>query len=308
MTIGSHITEFAGRPVVAYPDGRRPADPAEVAWRIEDPEYDGGDVFVQRLAALAAEPWADQVTALIIGNWGSSYDSCPPLAQVVAATERMPALRALFLGEMTFEECEISWIQQGDVTPLLLALPRLEQLTVRGGTGLSLEPVRHSGLRRLVFETGGLPAQVVRAIGESDLPNLEHLELWLGTNEYGGDASVADLQPILRGAGLPALRSLALRDAEIADRVAEALAGAPIVARLSALDLSLGVLGDAGAASLLAGQPLTHLERLDLHHHFISEPVMARIEAELVAAGVQVDMSDGGDPEDEDEHYIAVSE
>ena len=80
-----------------------------------------------------------------------------------------------------------------------------------------------------------------------------------------------DLAPILAGARLPALKHLGLRDAEIADEVAAALAGAPVVARLETLDLSLGTLSDAGAAALLAGQPLTHLRKLDLHHHFLSD-------------------------------------
>ena len=42
------------------------------------------------------------------------------------------------------------------------------------------------------------------------------------------------------------------------------------MARLKTLDLSMGVLSDVGAEALLAGQPLTHLRRLDLHHHFLS--------------------------------------
>jgi hypothetical protein len=90
--------------------------------------------------------------------------------------------------------------------------------------------------------------------------------------------------------------------------VAAALAAAPIVARLEVLDLSMGMLTDAGATALLTGQPLTHLRKLDLHHHFLSEPVMQRLRDELTEAGVEVDLSEAGDPEDEDERYIAVSE
>ena len=90
--------------------------------------------------------------------------------------------------------------------------------------------------------------------------------------------------------------------------VAAALASAPIGARLEVLDLSRGMLTDVGATALLTGQPLTPLRKLDLHHHFLSEPVMERIHAELTAAGVEVDLEDGGDPEDEEDRYIAVSE
>jgi hypothetical protein len=209
---------------------------------------------------------------------------------------------------MTFEECEISWINHTDITPLLEAYPRLETLTVRGSEGLSFKPLRLPHLRSLTFESGGLPADVVTAVGECDLPALTKLELWLGTDNYGGDATVDDLTQILTGSRLPSLTSLGLRDSEIADQVAAALASAPVVARLEELDLSLGILSDVGAAALLAGQPLTHLRKLDLHHHFLTEPVMQRLRDELSAAGVEVDLSDGGDPSDEDDRFIAVSE
>jgi hypothetical protein len=308
MTIGQHVTEFAGLPVVAYePGAPAPDDPGAVAWRITT-TYEGGQArFDAAWESLTGAGWADRITALVIGEWGEPYDTPAPIGKLVEAASRLTGLTAIFLGEMTFEECEISWIIQGDVTPLLDAYPRLEVLTVRGGSGLGLSPVRHERLRELTFEAGGLGADVVRAVGESDLPALIHLEMWLGTERYGGEAEVEDLAGVLAGTRLPALRSLGLRDAEIADQVAEALAGAPVVARLERLDLSLGALGDPGATALLTGQPLTHLRELDLHHHFISTPVMDRLDAEMRAAGVTLDLSDAGDPDDAD-RFIEVSE
>jgi hypothetical protein len=307
MTINDHLNEFAGLPVAAYPDAKDQHEPADVAWRIDDPDYEGGDIFKERLAALRAEPWADQVVALVLGSWGSTYDSAPPIDALADAAHRFTALRAVFLGDITAEECEISWIVHTDITPLLEAYPRLETLAVRGSSGLSLKPLRLPHLHSLTFESGGLPAEIVTAVGECDLPVLTHLELWLGTENYGGDATVDDLTQILTGSRLPALISLGLRDAEIADQVAAALASAPIVARLEQLDLSLGMLTDVGASALMTGQPLTHLRKLDLHHHFLTDAVMQRLRAELGAADVELDLSEGGDPEDED-RYIAVSE
>ncbi len=309
MTIGNHITEFADRPVVAFPlQGELPADPARVAWRVEDSDYEGSGELERHLGELVEQEWAGQITALVIGPWGSAYDTSAPIDKIVALAPRLPALDALFLGEMTFEECEISWIQHSDVTPLLEAFPRLQTLTVRGSEGLSLKAMRHESLRSLTIESGGLPADVVRSVADCELPHLRHLELWMGTDNYGGDATVEDLAPILAGGRFPALKSLGLRNAEIADMIAAALASAPIVARLEVLDLSMGMLADAGATALLAGQPLTHLRKLDLHHHFITEPVQARLVAELSEAGVELDLSEAGDPDDEDERYIAVSE
>ncbi|MFJ8741403.1 hypothetical protein ACIRL2_18685 [Embleya sp. NPDC127516] len=105
--------------------------------------------------------------------------------------------------------------------------------------------------------------------------------------------------------GLPALNHLGLMDSEISDEIATALASAPIVARLKELDLSMGTLSNAGAEVLMAGQPLTHLDRLDARHHFLDEATQSRLRSAL--AGVDVDLSDtrndwGG------KRYVEVSE
>ena len=52
----------------------------------------------------------------------------------------------------------------------------------------------------------------------------------------------------------------------------------------------MGMLTDEGAAALLGGQPLTHLKKLDLHHHYLSEPSRRAIRQTLVPAGVDVDL------------------
>jgi hypothetical protein len=247
-----------------------------------------------------------------VGTWAAEmYDVSAEMVvrRLGADVARLPRLRSLFLGDITFEEFEISWIRQTDVTPLLLAFPGLERLRVRGADGLALRPVRHDQLVELALETGGLPAEVARAVGGCDLPRLEHLELWLGTPDYGGDVGVGDLTEILAGARFPRLRYLGLRNAEIADQVAAALATAPVVAQLEVLDLSMGVLTDQGATALLTGQPLTHLRRLDLHHHYLSEELAGRLRQQLTAAGVEVDLSEQEDAgEDDEDRYVAVGE
>jgi hypothetical protein len=69
------------------------------------------------------------------------------------------------------------------------------------------------------------------------------------------------------------------------------------------------MLSDVGAAALLAGQPLVHLRRLDLHHHFLTEAMQARLRDELEPAGVELDLSDAQDAsEDIEDRFIAVSE
>ncbi|MGW1777805.1 STM4015 family protein [Streptomyces sp. NPDC002143] len=318
MTIGDHLDALYGLPAYTFPGIKhkpRPVDPDAVAWRISGGAYDAEEKWTEVFARFCAAVDTTRVKALIVGAWEEAYEEDPSeiIEALSAARERFPALRALFLGDMVGEECEISWINQTDVTPLLAAFPELEEFGVRGGSGLGFTALSHGALRRLVVETGGLPVEVVRGVGGSDLPALVRLDLWLGTPDYGGDSEPADLEPILSGARLPSLRHLALRNSEMQDAVAAAVAAAPVVARLETLDLSMGVLTDEGAAALLGGQPLSHLKKLDLHHHYLSEPLMQRLRQTLEPAGVEVDLGRGDAEEDADDdgtvwRYVAVGE
>ncbi|MFI8521015.1 STM4015 family protein [Streptomyces sp. NPDC085481] len=319
MTVSHYLQELDGLPSFDFPereaDGTLP-DAASVAWRLSTPTYcdEGDEQWEQRFARFVEAVDTTRVRALIVGGWDEAYEtsSAGIVEALVGAKDEFPALEAVFLGDMLSEDCEISWIVQSDVTPLLAAYPRLTTLGVRGSTELAFPPVRHEGLRRLVVETGGLPAALVRDIAACDLPALEHLELWLGTDWYGGDSTPGDLEPVLAGDRLPALRYLGLRNCVTQDAVAAAVAGAPVVARLAELDLSMGTLTDAGGQALLDGQrSLAHLKRLDLSHHYLSEEMSERIVAALAPHGVDVDVADRQQPDEYDgelNRYTAVGE
>jgi hypothetical protein len=310
VTISAHATRFAGLPIRDYTPGRGLANPTRVAYRLRH-EYDSEEPFDDQLSAFLNDPAAEQVPAVVIGMWGEEmYElkSTHLIDALVAARDRLPNLRGIFLGDIIAEENEISWIQQTDVSPLLKAYPRLEYFQVRGGQGLSLGKLDHAHLKSLVVEAGGLPASVVREVGAANLPALEHLELWLGEENYGGDAKVSDLRPILSGGLFPKLHSLGLRDSMIEDDIAAAVALAPVLQQIKVLDLSLGNLSDKGAEALLASPAVARLDKLDIHHHYVSKELTDR----LAALGIELDASDRKKPDDwgdgELHRYIAVAE
>ncbi|MFC9951360.1 STM4015 family protein [Streptomyces prasinus] len=318
MSHAGHLKELHGLPVFHFPEASGTAadlpPPGTVAWRIATEVYDAEETWEEVFARFCAAVDTTEVRALVVGAWQDAYESSSSkvMEALLAARGRLPALRALFLGDMTSEEAEISWITQGDVSPLLAGFPALEEFGVRGSQGLRFPALRHDALRALALESGGLPADAVRGVGASELPALEHLDLWLGTSWYGADSEAADLAPILSGDRFPNLRHLALRNSEIQDEVAAAVASAPVVARLDVLDLSMGTLGDEGAVALLGGQPLTHLKKLDLHHNYLSDPVRQRLTETLVTAGVEIDLDPDDAEEYEDEgtveRYVSVGE
>ncbi|MER7755395.1 STM4015 family protein [Kitasatospora sp. NPDC097643] len=327
MTVNHHIEQFHGLPVFDFvravdeagqkvaaggvPD--RLPEAGSVAWKI-GLEYGSEETFAERWEEFLDTVDADRVTAVVIGLWSEDDPGDFPqaLAAILGSASRLPALRGLFVGDITYEECEISWLQLSDLTPLLTAFPELTELVVRGGaedwdggTGLTLTPLRHDRLTALRFESGGLPGHVVRAVAGCDLPALERLEFWLGVANYGGDATIDDLAPFLDGSRFPALRHLGLQNSELQDEIAAAVAHAPVVARLESLNLSMGVLSDQGVTALLEGQPLTHLRSLDLRHHFVTEEMQERLREAL--PGVSIDLSDPRRPDDQ-RRYTAVAE
>jgi hypothetical protein len=265
--------------------------------------------FPSLFSRFLSNPAAAKTPAIIIGHFHGddpSQGSEEVVQLLVSAHSKLPNLRGIFIGDLVSEENEISWIIQTDISPLMVAYPNLEHLRLRGTGELSLGGrLVHERLKSLTIETGGLPPRLFEEVLGSQLPALESLELWLGTPGYGGDVTVADLQPLLSGKLFPALKNLGLRDSEIADDIAAALSAAPIVSRLNSLDLSLGTLSDAGAEALLSNPALRRLKQLDLHRHFLSKDMMAALKREFPTVNVD---DPQGEKTAEDDRYVAVSE
>ncbi len=308
MTIGKHDEKWLGYPIREYEPSKGPIKPGKQFYRLSV-SYDRGQegqTFVDLLDQFLQEPAAMEAEGLVIGPWDYedmvSQTSQPIVEALVAARDRLPKLRSLFIGDITYEECEVSWINQSDFAPLLVAYPLLEHLRVRGSNNLSFGKIRHANLISLIVESGGLAPAIIAEVAAADLPKLEHLELWLGTDNYGGINEPDPLQPLLTKAALPSLCYLGLRDSQIADAVAEAVAQSPILKRLEVLDLSLGALSDVGAEALLNAPPVRKLKKLDIHHHYVSPEMVERL-----AAIVPLDASDPKEADGE-YRYIALSE
>ena len=308
MTISDSTTTFHNKKVVQY-DPEVAFDPSpDVVYRLSL-EYDDERKMTDLIAGFLEKAGKATLEALIIGMWGNPYEAGADdvIAELVKHAPQLPRLRALFIGDMTFEECEISWIVQGSYKPLLDAFPQLEELRIRGGNQLTLEPFAHQNLRKFTIESGGLDQKIGQALSASSMPKLEHLELWLGTDDYGFSGDVELYRKVLAQLTTPALRYLGLRDSHIADELAAWLANEPLLATISALDLSLGTLGDVGAEALLRGTQLGNLTRLDLSHHYISQANQEKLKAlsfEVVLDNPQEDDEDDGDVY----RYVAVGE
>lgn len=275
-----HIKSFGGFPVTPFEPGKPITAPCIfIGLDIENApenEKEIEEIFNDFFNAEGLE----QIESLVIGCW-ISYGDGDLAASVVEPLIRHAAkftnLRSLFIGDAIQEESEVSWLEMCDLTHFWAAFPQLETLQIRGTNDLSLGKIDLPRLKSLTIQTGGMPQSVIQETLQGNLPKLEHLELWLGVEEYGGDGCVQDFDELFAGKLFPQLKYLGLRDSEWTDELAEAIANAPILDRLETLDLSNGVLTDKGAEFLFQSEKIKKLKTLDLRFHYMSDLQMDKM-------------------------------
>jgi len=282
---------------------------SNIAYRFRT-EYDGGeDMVPNMLRTFFNDPKIAEVDSFVIGMWGGEHDDSPSavIDLIIEHKDKLQHIKGIFLGDISYEENEVSWIENTSNTRLLDALPSLEFYQVRGGNSLSFEGLKHDKLKKLVVQSGGLSKRIYKEISLATLPALEHLELWLGSENYGFDATAEDVKEAYTGAApnhLPSLKVLALCNSEIADGLAEMLKGDPILERIEELDLSSGNLADLGAQALVENPAIKNLKKLDLHHNYISDEWAEKLQT----LGVKVDLKERDANAAPTERYISVSE
>lgn len=306
MTISYSASSFFGKTIIDYTLDTAVVHQPDTVYRIRL-DFDRNDVSTAEiLKSFLSATDPSPMTALVLGHWTDAYEQGPDemLEVLIAHAPQLPNLKALFVGDITYEECEISWIIQADYTALLAAFPQLEALRIRGSNQLQLPATTHAHLREWTIECGGLPKSVLQSLAASQFPALEHLELWLGTDDYGWDAELADVEAAVTALRTPHLRYLGLRDAQIADEVAQWLSTQQDwLPQLHTLDLSLGILTDRGAEALLQIPALAGLSRVDLSHHYVRPEWQERLRAAIP----NVVLDEPQDPDD-DYPYVAVGE
>ncbi|MEH1796874.1 MULTISPECIES: STM4015 family protein [unclassified Nostoc] len=277
---GYNVTQFANRQVVEFDANTSITEPLNKAYALRYWPYQNENNLLSKFSRLLQEPNADKLEALVFGLWEEeAYErnSSGIIEALVDAKKYLTNLKAVFLGDIISDECEISWIQQSDISPILKAYPKLEILQVRGGDGLQFSPpIRHNHLKALIVETGGLSRDTVAQICNMNLPALAHLELWFGSEDYGGDCWVEDLNPIIFAEKFPNLVYLGLRNSQFTDEIVSVIIGSPIINSISVLDLSMGTLTDAGAEELLNSQAVNNLDILNISENFLSQEMIEK--------------------------------
>ncbi|MEY8337766.1 STM4015 family protein [Lachnospiraceae bacterium 62-35] len=246
---------------------------------------------------ILTDPEFPNLTELIIGCWGSAYeDSCQEIIDgLITNVSRFSHIEKLFIGDMDFEECEVSWIVQGNYSHLWTAMPQLKELTIKGSTDLELGEICHEGLEALTIICGGLPSSVIASIQNAKLPKLKKLLLYIGVEDYGFDGNGDTIKNLLEHGQFPNLEYLGIADSEIQDELTEIVLNSRFMSQLHTLDLSGGTLTDKGGSLLLEKLPsYPNVKKLDVHYHYMSEAMTAKVES----LSLEVDASEPNEPDE----------
>lgn len=259
-------------------------------------EYDEGGKNAETMVDdILADPEFADLDGVTVGCWGSAYeDDCQPIIDgIIQEKEKFSHIKKLFIGDMDFEECEVSWIIQGDYSELWKAMPQLTEFTVKGSTDLTLGDIDLPNLKSLEIICGGLPTDIIKSVQNAKLPNLERLVLYIGVEGYGFDGSAEDIKEMLEKSDFPKLKYLGIVDSEIQDELAEVVLNCKYMDKIETLDLSYGTLTDKGAdliAEKIGGFP--NIKNIELEHHFLSDEGIERLKAAVNAAGKEIRIED----------------
>lgn len=263
-----------------------------------DDYEDGGKSAETIVGDILNDPEFPELTEVVIGDWGNAWDEdCQVIIDgIVEQAERFSHIERLFMGDMDYESCEVSWIMQGDYSRLWAAMPQLKALTIKGSTDLELGIINHEKLEELTIICGGLPENVLTSIQEAHLPNLKKLLLYLGVEDYGFDGDADRIRTFLDKSDFPKLRYLGLTDSEIQDEIAEAVLDSKYISQIRTLDLSMGSLTDKGAQMILDRiSSYPNIEVLDVHYHYMSSEMVRKLE-DLNQRCIAVDASEQNKP------------
>jgi len=311
MTIGSNLSTFLNKTVVDYSttDGIQNPEKFVYRIRISYDDFDNGTTVLSLFDTFVKDPKITSVTEIIFGAFDyESSDSTEGIVnKLVEYKDILKNLKAIFIGDITYEENEISWINQSNVGPVLAAYPDLEHFQVRGGNDLSFGKIEHANLKTLIVETGGLPPNVVAEVSNAHLPNLQRLDLWLGSDNYGFNSTISDFASIISGRPFPNLVHLGLMNSEIQNDVAIAIAQSSVLNQLEVLDMSMGNMDDKGGEAVLNSEGMKNLKSINLRHHYLSDAMMSKLSARF--SNINLDEQEEAEEDDDETYrYIEVSE
>jgi uncharacterized protein (TIGR02996 family) len=199
---------------------------------------------------------------------------------------------------------DISWTYLNTLEPAYARVPDLEHLEIILGH-MDLGNINLPNLRHFEVWTGGFTGDNMKSVLGAKWPKLETLLLRFGGSEdYGGTCTVDDVLPLLDGKTIPNVKHLALANSPFINDLIPHLVKSPLLKQLSTLDLSLGEMTDDGANLIVThADAFRHLTKLDVHRNYLTLDVCTALR------GVVKDTEIGGQEDPgEDYRYCQIGE
>ncbi len=240
-----------------------------------------------------------------------AYDAILP---TLVGSGTLPLLRVLDLTADAEFMDQDSWRAIGDLSKLWAIAPQLRVLRLKGsnndeGISTKLGTIVAPHLEKFVHISSGLSKNVPIELGKAMLPELRHLELYLGEEDYGNTCKMKSFAGIFEGKGLPRLEYLGLANSEWERELIVALAKAPIVRRIRTLDLTKGTLWREGAQALIEhAAAFRHLELLDVRDNYFDDEQAAAIKKAIPCANVSEQKELDDEDDDDPYRYVTVGE
>lgn len=259
------------------------------------------------LERLFTNPAALVLQELEVGVIRWEYNA-QDVEMVIAEAAKAPfakTLRSLAFGEVEGIDIDCAHHPIGDLAGITKdAFPALRELTM-WGTEISLGDLDLPKLEMLVVQTCGLSQDNVAKIANGELPSLNYLDIWFGSEDYGNDNTIESIEPILQSAKWPKLTHLGLMNCPFTDDICGRLGSSSIVKQLESLDLSMGTMTDDGARALLQHRAaLAHLKTIDIGQTYVTPGMVA----DLRSIGPQIVAEDMREDEDPEYRYVVVAE
>ncbi|MBX3159254.1 MAG: WGR domain-containing protein [Deltaproteobacteria bacterium] len=244
------------------------------------------------------------VELAFMSNGDPNEDDLQSLIDVLAK-KAPPTVRRLTFGDNVDQ---ISWHRTGKLGKLWKAVPNLRLFEIETGHFDVGKDMNAPALEKAVFITGGLSKACGKNIAAAAMPSIEHLEIYYGSEDYGGSCTVKEVEPLLARTDLRRLRYLGLKNSMFANDIARALYGAKVLSTVKTLDLSLGTMTDEGAEALVAAKDsLKHLDCLDLTRNYLTKKGIALVKnlcKKVIVAGQEQADDDGEDTY----YYVSIAE
>lgn len=243
---------------------------------------------------------------ITIGMWGE--DSCQPILDYFSENkDTFINLETLFIGDIDSEECEVSWIEQGDYTEIFKTLTNLKKIKIKGSNNLKLSQISHEHLEHLEIICGGLPKNIFYELSKSNLPNLKTLVLYIGIDSYGFDGSIEDIKLILKKDLFPSLENLELVNSDIENEIVQEIVNCNLLSQLKTVSFSYGGLSDIGGETLLNNvDTLSHLNKINIDYHYLSEEMTNKLKK--IFPNIQITSPQKPYDEDDDCLYPMLTE